>query len=115
MTHYWRAAPWTSPVRKGVHTLYFSPWKSVVIMEALISAHIVKVPVYHEKECNHSLLTAASRRLVGKLHQSVFGMMKDSKLTNSVMASIQPLEASTTERFDSTLPCKGNPVMTSSL
>ncbi|KNA24817.1 hypothetical protein SOVF_012260 isoform A [Spinacia oleracea] len=75
-------------------------------MEALMSANIVKVPVCHVKQCNHSLLTSSSPRLIGKLHRSAFGMIKSSKLTNSVAASIQPLEASITERFDNTLPSK---------
>ncbi|KMT11606.1 hypothetical protein BVRB_5g109200 [Beta vulgaris subsp. vulgaris] len=33
-------------------------------------------------------------------------MLNNSKFTNSVTASIQPLEASTTYRFDNTLPSK---------
>uniref|UniRef100_A0A803L9J1 phosphoserine phosphatase n=1 Tax=Chenopodium quinoa TaxID=63459 RepID=A0A803L9J1_CHEQI len=75
-------------------------------MEALLSAHVVKVPVCHVKQCNYSLLTPSPPRLIGKLHRSAFGMMNSSKLTNSVTASIQPVEASTTERFDNTLPSK---------
>ncbi|XP_021761496.1 phosphoserine phosphatase, chloroplastic-like isoform X1 [Chenopodium quinoa] len=76
------------------------------IMEAFLSAHVVKVPVCHVKQFNYSLFTPSSPRLNGKLHRSAFGMMKSFKLTNSVAASIQPVEASTTERFDNTLPSK---------
>ncbi|KAL2935577.1 Phosphoserine phosphatase chloroplastic [Bienertia sinuspersici] len=75
-------------------------------MEALMRAHIVKVPVCHVKQCNYSLLTASAPRLAGYLNQRVGGMMRRSKLSTSVAASIQPLGASTTERFDNTLPSK---------
>lgn len=71
-----------------------------------MSAHIVKVPVCYVKQCSYSLLTASSPRLIGRLPRRAFGMMKSSKLTTSVAASIQPVEASTTERFDNTLPTK---------
>lgn len=71
-----------------------------------MSAHALKVPVCHVKQCNHSLLTASSPKFIGKQHRSASGMIKSSKLMNSVAASIQPLEASNTERFDNTLPSK---------
>ncbi|CAO2818492.1 unnamed protein product [Amaranthus hypochondriacus] len=75
-------------------------------MEALMSAHIVKVPACHVKQYNLSILSASSPTLSGRVHRSAFGTIKYSKMTNSVASSIQPLEASTTERFDNTLPSK---------
>ncbi|KAL9227319.1 hypothetical protein vseg_003021 [Gypsophila vaccaria] len=75
-------------------------------MESLISKHIAHVPVGHQKLYSHSLTPASFHRLSLKLHQSPFGMLKTSRMITSATSPIQPIEASTKNLFDNTLPSK---------
>lgn len=71
-----------------------------------MSAHILRVPACCVKKHNHSFLPSYSPRLIGKPSARVTQMIKSSNLINSASSSIQPLESSSSECFDNTLPSK---------
>ena len=64
-------------------------------------------PIHLHCRRNHSSFLPAfsSLQLPKKLYTNSIGMMKPPKSFNSVVAAVQPLEAST--HFDNTLPTKG--------
>ncbi|KAH9609497.1 hypothetical protein KSS87_018710 [Heliosperma pusillum] len=75
-------------------------------MDSLASARVVQVPADHLKQCSRSFLCNSLPRVTLKLHQSSFGMLKTSKIITCAASPIQPLQASTINRFDNTLPSK---------
>ncbi|XP_074317066.1 phosphoserine phosphatase, chloroplastic [Silene latifolia] len=75
-------------------------------MDSLTRARVVQVPADHLKQCSRSFLYNSFPRVTLKLHQSSFGMLKTSKIITCAASPIQPLQASTTNRFDNTLPSK---------
>ncbi|KAH7550758.1 hypothetical protein JRO89_XS13G0263900 [Xanthoceras sorbifolium] len=73
-------------------------------MEGLVSSRITPIRAGYRQ--HHSLFVPAlSLQLTNKFNRSQVWMMKHPKSFNSVVASVQPLEAST-GRFKNTLPSK---------
>ncbi|KAL5831343.1 hypothetical protein ACOSQ3_016774 [Xanthoceras sorbifolium] len=74
-------------------------------MEGLVSSRIT--PIHAGYRQHHSLFVPAlSLQLTNKFNRSQVWMLKHPKSFNSVVASVQPLEASTLDRFENTLPSK---------
>ncbi|KAL7223105.1 hypothetical protein ACSBR1_024727 [Camellia fascicularis] len=74
-------------------------------MEGLISARIIPVCAYCRH--HHSPLTPTfTLQLAKRVLVSPFGTMKYPKRLNSVVAPVQPLEASAAGHLDNTLPSK---------
>ncbi|KAI9173675.1 hypothetical protein LWI28_004724 [Acer negundo] len=75
------------------------------LMEGLVSSRITPIRAHYRQQ--HSLFVPAfSLQLTNKFCRSKVWMMKHPKPFNSVVASVQPLEASTLGRFENTLPSK---------
>lgn len=70
-----------------------------------MSARINLVQTYVRRNHYHSV-PSISLRPANKLYRRPFGMMKHLNLFNSVAASVQPLEVSTLESFNNTVPSR---------
>ncbi|KAK9684492.1 hypothetical protein RND81_10G213800 [Saponaria officinalis] len=75
-------------------------------MESLMNSCIAHAPAGHLKQYSQSFIPASFHTSTLKLHQSPSWMSKTSKMITSAASPFQPPEASTTNRFDNTLPSK---------
>ncbi|RVW32857.1 Phosphoserine phosphatase, chloroplastic [Vitis vinifera] len=73
-------------------------------MEGLMRVRTNPIHLHCGRHHSPSLPAFPTLQLHKKFYRNSFGMMKHPKSFNSVVASVQPLEAST--RFDNTLPSK---------